>query len=65
MNKKKTRAGVIGRLFGLALEVPPAAYMVMTGNAPLWARVWLGAFLSLWLLMTIVMGTLATEKAGT
>ena len=29
------------RLIGLALEIPPAAYIAVTGHAPAWARIWL------------------------
>jgi len=45
---------VVGRLLGLVLEVPPAAYIALTGTVPLWARIWLCVWLSLWLLVTVV-----------
>lgn len=45
---------VVSRLIGLALEVPPAAYVVLTGHAPAWVRIWLGVWLALWLLATVI-----------
>lgn len=45
---------VASRLIGLALEVPPAAYIVLTGLVPVWARIWLASWLLLWLLATVV-----------
>ncbi len=50
--RQKTSTG--GRLLGLALEIPPAAYIAITGHTPLWARLWLAVWLSLWLLVTVV-----------
>ncbi|MHB9857673.1 hypothetical protein [Streptomyces sp. YIM S03343] len=47
-------AKTCGRLLGLALELPPAAYVMATGHAPDWVRIWLGAWLSMWLLITVI-----------
>lgn len=43
-----------GRLIGLCLEIPAAAYVTVTGHAPDWARIWLGVWLSIWLLVTVI-----------
>jgi hypothetical protein len=50
---------VSGRLLGLALEIPPAAYVALTGSVPLWARIWIGVWLILWLTATVVQATRA------
>ena len=49
------------RLLGLALEIPPAAYIAITGNTPTWARIWLASWLSLWLFVTVVSAAKAAE----
>ena len=61
MATRKKSSAVIGRLLGLALEVPPAAYVVITGEAPGWVRVWLATWLSIWLLSNVI--TSATAMA--
>jgi hypothetical protein len=54
---QSARSKTIGRLLGLALEIPPAAYIAITGHTPTWARVWLAVWLSFWLLVTVVTST--------
>jgi hypothetical protein len=48
------------RLFILLVEIPPAAYVAVTGTVPTWVRVWLAAWLTLWAVVTLVAGV----KAG-
>jgi hypothetical protein len=58
MNVQKKPGNSVGaRLFVLSLEMPPAAYVAVTGTVPLWARVWLGTWLSIWFLGTVVAAT--------
>ena len=42
------------RLIGLALEIPPAAYVAVTGHCAAWARILLAVWLSIWLLVTVI-----------
>lgn len=56
--KPNTCAVVVMRLAGIALQIPPAAYVAWTGTAPDWARIWLTAFVGLWLLITVVSAAL-------
>lgn len=50
----KPGAKVAGRVIALGLELPPLAYVAASGTVPTWARVWIGGWLALWLLFTIV-----------
>lgn len=43
------------RFVVLFLEVPPAAYVAVSGHAPMWARLWLALWLSLWLVGTVAL----------
>lgn len=52
--RTKGGARIAGRLLGLVLQVVPAAYVMLTGQAPWWIRVWLAVWLSLWLLLTVI-----------
>jgi hypothetical protein len=52
---------IMGRLIVLAMEIPPATYIAVTGHAPVWARLWLGVFLSTWLLATVVQAAKAQQ----
>lgn len=56
--KKKPSVGA--RLFALVVEIPPVAYVALTGDVPVWVRTWLIGWLSLWLIMIVV----AATKAG-
>lgn len=60
-NRPNSGTHIAGRLIGLALEIPPAAYIAVTGHAPTWARVWLAAWLSLWLLFTVITAAAAQK----
>lgn len=51
------------RLASVALEMPPAAYIAVTGHAPTWARIWLAVWLTVWLLMTVIAAGTATGAA--
>jgi hypothetical protein len=53
----RTTASAGARLLGLALEIPPVAYVTLTGTLPGWARIWMAVWLSLWLLVTVVQAT--------
>lgn len=55
-----SRPGV--KLFTVLLEIPPAAYVVMTGQAPVWARVWMASWLAVWMIATVI---LAAQNQGT
>lgn len=63
--RSSRRAQIFGRLLGLALEMPPAFYIAVTGHAPAWARIWLAVWLSIWALITVISATAkqATEAA--
>lgn len=50
------------RLLALATEVPPAAYVVLTGHAPTWIRIWFGFWLAVWLLSTVTIAATAMAK---
>lgn len=56
--EKKPSVGA--RLFALAVEIPPVAYVALTGDVPVWVRTWLIGWLSLWMIVTVVTAT----KAG-
>lgn len=69
MDTTKTTAdtsnkGMAVRLIGLILEIPPAAYVALTGHVPLWARIWLSVWLSLWLLTVVVQAIWAQTSRG-
>lgn len=53
--EKKVSVGA--RLFALAVEIPPVAYVALTGDVPVWVRTWLIGWLSLWLIVTVVTAT--------
>ncbi|RSS92497.1 hypothetical protein EF919_18360 [Streptomyces sp. WAC02707] len=50
----KPGARIVGRVIALGLELPPVAYVVASGTVPTWARIWIGGWLALWLLSTVV-----------
>lgn len=52
--KKGSFVGV--RLTSLAIEIPPTAYVAITGNVPVWVRGWMIGWLSVWLLVMVVAG---------
>jgi hypothetical protein len=52
----------LGTLLGLVTEIPPAAYVLITGHAPTWIRIWFGVWLGLWLLFTVIVATDATTN---
>ena len=56
--KRKPSPGA--RLFALAIEIPPVAYVAITGDVPGWIRGWLIGWLLLWLSVTVALAT----KAG-
>lgn len=56
--KKKPSVGA--RLTALAVEIPPVAYVAITGEVPVWIRSWLIGWLSVWLTVMVV----AAVKAG-
>lgn len=51
----------VAMAFGALVQIVPTGYIVLTGTAPMWARVILGVWLSLWAVFVIV-GSYA--KAG-
>lgn len=59
MATRKRSSVITGRLLGFALEVPPAAYIVVTGEAPGWIRVWLATWLGIWLLFNVITSAIA------
>ncbi|MCX3059601.1 hypothetical protein [Streptomyces beihaiensis] len=61
MTHSSTRAKTAGRLVGFAVEMPPLAYVALTGRAPGWVRAWLVACLAVWLVSVIV--TAAVHEA--
>lgn len=52
--RKSTGYKIFIQLVALTLQLPPAAYIAITGTVPLWARIWLWVWLSMWLLATVV-----------
>lgn len=58
----RTKNRVTGGLLGLVLQVFPAAYVMVTGQAPWWIRVWLATWLALWLVITVVQAATAQES---
>jgi hypothetical protein len=60
--KTKNNHSVAGDLISLVLQVLPAAYVVLTGQAPWWIRAWLATWLSLWLIMTVVQAAQKREQ---
>lgn len=50
--KKKPSVGA--QLTALAIEIPPVAYVAITGTVPVWIRSWLIGWLSVWLIVTVV-----------
>lgn len=61
--RKSTGYKVFIQLVALTLQLPPAAYIAVTGSVPLWARVWLWVWLSIWLLATVVQAV-KTQATG-
>lgn len=55
---------VAGRVFSLALEVPPAVYITATGEAPTWVRIWTGVWLSVWLVATVIQAAQVQVSKG-
>jgi hypothetical protein len=51
------------RLLAVAVKMPPAAYVALTGRAPGWVRIWFVTWLSLWLLSLILADT--ARSSGT
>lgn len=63
--REGNKSKVIARLIGLAMEIPPVAYVALTGQAPTWIRVWLLAWLTLWLVVVTVQAVNAqVSEAG-
>lgn len=56
--RKKPSVGA--RLTALAIEIPPVAYIAITGEVPVWIRSWLIGWLSVWLTGMVV----TAVKAG-
>ncbi|GAA0704613.1 hypothetical protein GCM10010193_69510 [Kitasatospora atroaurantiaca] len=50
------------RLLAFATEIPPAAYVLITGHAPAWIRIWFGLWLGIWLLSTVATAADAMAK---
>lgn len=44
---------------GTMAQMVPTAYVVVTGTVPLWARITLGTWSSLWLLLVLAKGMAA------
>ena len=65
MSDRNRNAQVFGRLAGLLMEIPPVAYVALTGRVPDWARVWICAWLVFWLVVTVCTATVAqsTDKS--
>lgn len=40
----------------------PTGYVAWTGTVPLWARIWIGTAVSLWLLSVILLGLLKAAE---
>lgn len=54
MAQPSTSVAAAGAVIGLIAEVIPAAYVVVTGQAPNWVRIWIGVWLATWLVATVV-----------
>lgn len=52
---------VLQKLVG-ATGMIPTGYVAWTGTVPLWARIWIGAAVGLWLLSVIVLGLLKAAE---
>lgn len=44
-------------LLGTIIQMPPMAYVAITGRAPDWIRIWMIAFLGFWLLTLVVLAS--------
>lgn len=62
---RRPKRNLTGRLIGLAMELPPAAYVALTGEAPAWVRIWFVTWLALWLAITVVVATKAQAEQQT
>ena len=60
---RASRAAVFGRVLSLLLQVPPVAYVVLSGTVPGWVRIWLAVWLSVWLIATVVLAAKAQLEA--
>ncbi|MET8766366.1 hypothetical protein [Streptomyces sp. NPDC004658] len=60
---RSTGRKIAGHLAALSLEMPPAAWIAVTGTVPAWARIWLASWLTIWLVSTVV--TAAARQAET
>lgn len=61
MPDKGDTARTLIHYLGLVLEIPPAAYVAVTGQAPMWVRIWLTVWLSVWLLSTVSLAARARD----
>lgn len=63
MPNKLTRGEEISaRILIIAMEIPPAAYVAVTGHVPNWIRVWMSVWLIFWTLSTVISSIKAQVK---
>ncbi|MFD4394692.1 hypothetical protein [Kitasatospora sp. NPDC058478] len=46
-------SGSTSAVLSVMIQLPPTAYIAITGTAPTWARIWLTAYITAWLLATV------------
>lgn len=53
MADPKPSSAAVGYILGFVAQIPPMAYITITGTVPTWARIWTAAWLLLWLVGTV------------